>query len=173
MNTTTQPLTVEDRLDIQDLIARCAWALDTGNVDAFVDCFSAQGILIWDVFEEADRWEGADALRTFASVLRDLPSSAGRQHHINNIVITGSREGAHASSYVTVVLRQGDGPHPVNVMGYYEDEFMREAGRWRFRQRVIRDWSGPVLKNFAGQTGERVVRPRPGMLSGLRPPRRP
>jgi hypothetical protein len=137
-----------------------------------VACFSAQGILIWDVFEEADRWEGADALRAFVSVLRDLPSSAGRQHHVSNIVITGSREAAHASSYVTVVLRQGDGPHPVNVMGYYEDDLIREAGLWRFRQRVIRDWSGPVLKNFAGQTGARVARPRPALLSGLRPSRR-
>src|SRR5690349_7052569 len=168
MSAEPESLTVADRLDIQDVIARYAWALDTGNVDAFVSCFSARGALIWDAFEEPDRWEGADALRAFITFFRDLPSSAGRQHHVSNIVITGSREVAHASSYVAVVLRQGDGPHAVNVMGYYEDELIREAGAWRLRQRVIRDWSGPVLRNFAGQTGERVARPRPLLLRGLR-----
>jgi hypothetical protein len=169
MNTTPESLTVADRLDIQDVIARYAWALDTANVDAFVSCFCAQGVLIWDAFDEPDRWEGADALRAFITFFRDLPSSAGRQHHVSNIVITGTRVQARASSYVAVVLRQGDGPHAVNVMGYYEDDLVREAGAWRLRRRVIRDWSGPVLKNFAGQTGERVARPRPPPLRGLRP----
>jgi hypothetical protein len=172
MNAKSEPLTVEDRLDIQDVIARCAWALDTANVEAFVACFSARGILIWDAFEEPDRWEGSDQLRAFASFLRDLPSSAGRQHHVSNMVITPSPEGAHASSYVTVVLRQGDGPHAVHVMGYYEDDLMREDGRWRIRQRAIRDWSGPILKDFAGQTGQRIARPRPPILNGLSASRR-
>ncbi len=172
MSAKSEALSVEDRLDIQDVIARCAWALDTANVDAFVACFCAQGVLIWDAFEEPDRFEGSDELRAFASFLRDLPSSAGRQHHVSNIVITPSPEGAHASSYVTVVLRQGDGPHAVHVMGYYEDDLTREQGRWRIRQRAIRDWSGPILKDFAGQTGQRVARLRPAILDGLRTRRR-
>jgi hypothetical protein len=172
MSTEPQSLTVEDRLDIQDAIARYAWALDTANVEAFVSCFCEEGVLIWDAFDAPDRWEGAEALRAFICFFRDLPTSAGRQHHVSNIVVTGTREAAHATSYVTVVLRQGDGPHAVNVMGYYEDELMREGGTWRLRQRVIRDWSGPVLRNFAGQTGERVARPRPLPLRGLRPERR-
>ena len=52
-------------------------------------------------------------------------------------------------------------------MGWYQDRYVREGGRWKISQRVIRDWSGPVLGRFAGQTGERVSRPRPEALNAL------
>jgi hypothetical protein len=51
-------------------------------------------------------------------------------------------------------------------MGYYEDLFRREDGCWRLAERVIRDWSGPILRGIAGETGERVARPRPPPLAG-------
>ena len=160
-------LTALDQLEIRDAISRYAWALDTGDVEGFVACFCADGILVWDAFETPERWQGSDALRHFASFFRDQPSSAGRQHHVTNIVITRDDEGARANSYAAVALRQGDGPHLLHVMGYYEDRFRREEGRWCLAERVIRDWSGPILANFAGQSGERVARPRPAPLAGL------
>ena len=43
-------LTVEDRLAIQDLLARYAWALDTGDVDSFVACFTPDAVVIEEVF---------------------------------------------------------------------------------------------------------------------------
>jgi len=162
-----EPLTAEDQLAIRDVIARYAWALDTGDVEGFVACFAADGVLVWDAFETPDRWRGHAALRHFASFFRDQPSSAGRQHHVTNIVITGCEGGARAKSYAAVALRQGDGPHLLHVMGYYEDRFLREDGRWCLAERIIRDWSGPILANFAGQSGERVARPRPAPLEGL------
>ena len=51
-------------------------------------------------------------------------------------------------------------------MGYYEDAFRWERGRWRLAERVIRDWSGPVLARFAGQTGAREARVKPPQLQG-------
>lgn len=151
---------------IRDVIARCAWALDTGDVEGFVACFCSDGLLVWDVFEEPDRWQGEAALRHFAEFFRAQPTSAGRQHHVTNTVITGTDQGALAMSYVTVALRQGHGPHVLNVMGYYEDHFRMEEGRWRLAERVIRDWSGPILARLAGQTGEREARPKPPQLRG-------
>jgi uncharacterized protein (TIGR02246 family) len=162
----TDALSAHDQLAIRDVIARCAWALDTGDVDAFVDSFCGDGVLLWDVFETADRWEGEAALRHFAEFFRAQPTSAGRQHHVSNTVITACPQGARAKSYVAVALRQGHGPHLLNVMGYYEDVLRREEGRWRLAERTIRDWSGPVLERFAGQTGEREARPKPPQLAG-------
>jgi hypothetical protein len=52
-------------------------------------------------------------------------------------------------------------------MGYYEDAFCREDGRWCISERHIRDWSGPILGNFAGQSGARVARPLPPQLAGI------
>ena len=159
-------LSVADQLAIREVIARYAWALDTGDVDGFVACFCRDGVLLWDAFEETQRWAGHAALRHFATFFRDLPTSAGRQHHVTNTLVAACDEGARSRSYAAVALRQGDGPHLLHVMGYYEDLFREEDGQWRLAERVIRDWSGPVLEAFAGQTGERVARPMPPALAG-------
>ena len=159
-------LTALDRLEIRDAISRYAWALDTGDVEGFVECFCADGILVWDAFETPERWQGSDALRHFASFFRSVPSSAGRQHHVTNTVITASEGRARARSYAAVALRQGDGPHVLHVMGYYDDIFRQEEGNWRIAERIIRDWSGPILGEFAGESGERVARPKPPQLDG-------
>jgi ketosteroid isomerase-like protein len=163
-------LPLADQAAIRDVISRCAWALDTGDVEGFVDCFCSDGVLLWDVFETPDRWQGEAALRHFAEFFRAQPSSAGRQHHVTNTVIAPSGEGARAKSYVAVALRQGHGPHLLHVMGYYEDSFRCEHGRWRLSERVIRDWSGPVLARIAGQTGEREARIKPPQLYGAECP---
>lgn len=163
----TESLSPADQLAIRDVLARCAWALDTGDVEGFVACFHADGAMLWDAFETADRWQGAAALRHFAEFFRAQPTSAGRQHHVTNSVITATPEGALVRSYVAVALRQGHGPHLLHVMGWYEDRFRCQGGQWRLAERIIRDWSGPVLANIAGQTGERVARPRPPQLDGM------
>jgi hypothetical protein len=163
-------LSAEDRQQIEEVIRRYAWALDTADVERFVECFAPGGALIWDAFETPDRYEGADALRHFATVLRDLPSSAGRQHFVGNTLIEGEGDEARASSYAIVFTRQGDGPHLVGVMGWYEDVLRRTDRGWRIWERVIRDWSGPILGRFAGQSGERVARPRPPVLAALASP---
>jgi len=162
----TAELSTADQLAIRDVISRYAWSLDTGDVEGFVACFCSDGALVWDAFETPDRWEGSAALRHFAEFFRSQPTSAGRQHHVTNTVIEVEGGVVKAKSYGAVAVRQGDGPHLLHVMGYYLDTFRQEGGHWRFAERIIRDWSGPILTNFAGQTGERVARARPPQLAG-------
>lgn len=162
----TTELPTADQLAIRDVISRYAWSLDTGDVEGFVACFCSDGALVWDAFETPERWEGSAALRHFAEFFRSQPTSAGRQHHVTNTVIEVEKGVVKAKSYGAVAVRQGDGPHLLHVMGYYLDTFRQEEGRWRFAKRIIRDWSGPILANFAGQTGERVARARPPQLDG-------
>lgn len=164
----TRVLSVEDRIAIQDVVSRYAWALDTGDVEGFVACFASDGELVWDTFERPEAWRGPEALRHFAAFLRDQPMSAGRQHHVTNLLIEPASEGARGKAYAAVALRQGDGPHLLHVMGWYEDLYRRENGEWRLARRIIRDWSGPVLSSFAGQSGERIARTLPPPLAGLR-----
>jgi hypothetical protein len=163
----TAAFTSNDRLEIHELMARYAWSLDTGDEDGFVACFCRDGELVWDVFETEGRWRGEPALRRFIGYFRQRPESAGRQHHVSNLVVTPTDSGARARSYVAVALRRAEGPHLLNVMGYYEDELQRQNGQWRFARRYIRDWSGPVLARFAGQDGARSARPLPDALAGL------
>lgn len=163
----TIALSADDRLDIQDVIARYAWALDTGDEAAFLKCFAQGAELVWEVFEEPVSWRGQAALQRFIAFFRARPESAGRQHHVSNIVLEPSDDGASGRCYVAVALRQGDGPHRLNVMGWYEDRFVCEDGHWKISRRVIRDWSGPVLARIEGQTGERIARPHPPALNAL------
>jgi hypothetical protein len=162
-------LSTADQLEIRDIVSRYCWALDTGDVEGFVACFCSDGMLVWDAFDVPLEWRGSDALHHFATFLRDQPNTAGRQHHVTNLMLEADGEDARGKAYVAVALRQGDGPHALNVMGWYEDRFRREGGHWRIAERVIRDWSGPVLAKIAGQTGERVARPLPPPLAGLLP----
>ena len=163
----TEMLSAADTQEITALLFRYAWALDTGDVDAFVHLFSVDGTLVWDAFEAPDEWHGHAALRAFAEDLRDLPSTAGRQHHVANVLVTGNSEQASVKAYVTVQVRQAEAPHPVTVMGWYEDECVKQADGWKLQRHVIRDWCGPVLHRLAGQSGEREARPRPPMLAKL------
>lgn len=160
-------LTAVDRLDIAEVISSLAWALDTADIDGFVDAFSSDGELIWDAFEQSLRWRGRASLRHFIEGLRDLPDSAGRQHVVANLRMQPTDEGARVRAYVLVTLRQADGLVRLNVAGHYEDDLRVEDGRWRVRRRVIRDWSGPVLANFAGQGGEQPRRELPPPLRAL------
>ena len=160
-------LSAGDRIAIHELLARYAWSLDTGDEDGFVACFTNEAELVWDVFDEPGRWQGGAALRRFVAYFRSRPESAGRQHHVTNIVLASTTEGVLAKSYVLVALRVGEAPHRLNVMGHYEDVLRQEGGQWRIARRVIRDWSGPVLANIAGQDGRRSARPRPAALDGL------
>ena len=45
MSKTNKP-GIEDRVAIQDLIANYCWALDTGDVESFVACFTPDAVLI-------------------------------------------------------------------------------------------------------------------------------
>ena len=58
-------LPLEDRLDLQDLIADYSWALDTGDEDALVACFTETAVMSEEVFDEPDIWEGHAGIYKF------------------------------------------------------------------------------------------------------------
>ncbi len=158
---------LEDRFAIEDLLARYAWALDTGDVDALVDCFLPDAVLIEDVFEEADHWRGHAELRRLGEHYRGVPNFPGRQHHVTQIRIEGEGARRAVRSFVFVSECRGEPPYLVRFAGYYEDQVVKQDGVWRFRERLVRLWDGPVLGRFPGH-GVKVARQRPPQLA-IRP----
>ncbi len=156
----SKSLTVRDRFAIQDLLARYAWALDTGDVDAFVACFTPDAAVIEEVFEEPDRWEGHANIRRLAEHYKSVPDFPGRQHHVSQILIDGNAE----RSFTFVTECRGEPPYLLRFAGYYEDQAVKMGGEWLFRERIIRLWDGPVLARFPGRDGTRVPRKRPPQL---------
>ncbi len=156
-------LTVEDRIAINDLLARYAWALDTGDVDALVACFTPTAVVIEEVFEEPDRWEGADGIRRLGEHFRNVPNFPGRQHHVSQLLVEGDNARCSARSFVFVTECRGEPPYVLRFTGYYDDQLAKLNGRWLFEQRIIRLWDGEVLRRFPDR-GQRTPRKRPPEL---------
>jgi len=154
---------VADRLEIHELLARYAWALDTGDLDGLVACFTPDAVLIEEVFEDPDRWEGHEGIRRLAQHYSSAPGFPGRQHHISQVLIDGDASTAKVRAFTFVTECHGEPPYLLRFAGYYEDKVAKRQGEWLFTERVIRLWDGPVLARFPGH-GEYKPRKRPPEL---------
>ena len=157
------PLTVEDRFAIQDLVARYAWALDTGDIDGLIACFTPDARVVEEVFEDPDIWEGHEGIRRISEHYRNATNFPGRQHHTSQLQVEGDSEACDARSFVFVTECHGEPPYLLRFTGYYQDKVIKTGGQWLFKERIIRLWDGEVLKRFPGK-GEWIARKRPPEL---------
>ena len=157
------PLTLEDRFAIQDLVASYSWALDTGDIDALVACFTPDARMIEEVFEDPDIWEGHAGIRKVSEHYSNAPNFPGRQHHTSQLQVEGDTDACTARSFVFVTECHGEPPYLLRFTGYYQDKLVKIAGHWLFSERIIRLWDGEILRNFPGK-GEWVPRKRPPEL---------
>ena len=139
-----QPLTAEDRLDIQDLYARYAWALDTGDIEELVNSFLPEGAL---ETSSGDRMEGRDKIRAWGNARFAAPHAAGSQHAACHLLIEGDGETCKVKAYwATLTYDQVDETkRSVGGIGYYRDTCAKRDGRWLFKERIIRRWFGEDL----------------------------
>ena len=154
---------IEDRVAIQDLIAKYCWALDTGDVESFVSCFTPDAVLIEEVFEDPDVWKGHEGIRELIEHYSNSAGFPGRQHHVTQTQVEGDAQRCQARSFAFVTECRGEPPYTIRFTGYYEDSLVKLDGEWLFRERFIRLWDGPVLARFPGR-GERIARKRPPEL---------
>lgn len=158
----TTTLSPDDRFAIKDLMARYSWALDTGDLDAFVACFASDGMMVEEVFKDPDIWQGQGGLRRLAEHYRSIPNFAGRQHYCGNTLVTAGPEGgAHARSFALVTECLGAPPYVLRFCGYFEDELVSQNGQWLFQRRVLRLWDGEVLARFPGRDASEARRRSP------------
>jgi hypothetical protein len=119
------PLTAADRLDIMELYARYAWAIDSGDVDAYVGNFVPDANLFGHV--------GHAAIRTYyEGFLRDS-AFPGSQHLASQFIIDGDAERARARAYVIRFHRiPGTTNNQVIFLGFYNDVCAKVDGKWYF-----------------------------------------
>ena len=129
-------MSVLDRMAIEALFVRYATALDDGEVETVVACFTADAALESPVI---GRLEGTDAIRGFAARFA-AQRAAGTQfrHMITNLAIEIAPEGdrARATAYLLVMISK-DGQHRTLPPGRYECELAKHKGAWRFTRRVV------------------------------------
>lgn len=127
-------LSPEDRLAIEELLARYNHAIDSRDGDAWLACFTNDAIYEFP----PDRYvEGIDALRE-AAAQRAAGAGPDTRHWLNNVVIEGDGDAAHVRCYLALV--RPEDPPRVNHTGIYDFELRREDDRWKFTRRtMIRD----------------------------------
>ena len=122
---------------IRQLLGRYNLAIDLGDADGWVECFTPDGVFECTGLPEGSplggRYEGADALREYAKV--HYGKAKGRARHWNaNMVIEGDGETATMTCYL---LALSVGGALVGTTGIYHDQLRKVDGRWRFTGRHI------------------------------------
>jgi len=158
-------LALADRCALQDLIADYSWALDTGDVEGLVACFTPDARMVEEVFDEPDIWEGHEGIRGIAEHYRNAAGFPGRQHHVTQTQYGPQDDGSvRMRSFAFVTECEGEPPYLLRFAGYYDDHAVKcDDGRWRFHRRTVRLWDGEILQNFPGR-GEWTPRKRPASL---------
>ena len=119
-------LTADDYVEIQQLYAQYAHALDLGDAQAWADTFTPDG-----VFSDA---KGREELVAFAKGFDE--NFAGHARHWNSqVLITPTANGADGSCYLLLVDTSVQ-PVGISVSGIYEDKIVKTAAGWRFQKRV-------------------------------------
>lgn len=124
-------LTTTDRLQIQEVLARYSHCIDRGRWDALVELFTADCQL--DLSQMMGLYEGHAGVRKFSETL--APLGLFMRHLVTNIVIEGDGERAHVESYVVAVT--GSAATPSRTTGFYDDELVKQNGRWLLHRRRL------------------------------------
>jgi len=123
-----------NRAAIHDLFTRYCCALDNGEVEAVVDCFTGDAILKSPVIDMG----GHEEIRAFANRFAARRASGMQfRHMVSNIAVTITENRATASAYLLVLISK-DGSHRSLPPGRYACELIKEdSGQWRFSRRTV------------------------------------
>ena len=124
---------VDDRLEIQELVARYAFRCDTGRYGEIAELFAADGS--WDESVIGlPQCTGHDAInQVFAATGEAL---AYLIHLCSNHQITAF-DGDTASATTHLHCEGVFGGTPFRILGYYADDYVKVDGRWLFQNRKL------------------------------------
>lgn len=136
-------LTALDYLEIQQLIAKYARAIDTCSANGYdyADLYTADGAFI-PSFEGKQlapiqgREKLAEVSGGGSKNCKNVPwIEQGVRHLYANHVITPSPEGATGVVDMLMIGLGGD-PYKIHHEGYYEDTYVKTPQGWRFASRI-------------------------------------
>jgi hypothetical protein len=150
------PSWVEDHLHIQDLLHKYCHALDRGTVDEVTELFHRDAVLL-PAYESDEQYVGRDAVRGWYETYdRNLRANVTYLRHkaiCPVIEVSGNR--ATSVSYLDGEAIVTGSEEPTIIIGRYDDEFVRDRGRWWFKKRVIHiHYSYQGWKFAPGREGE-------------------
>jgi ketosteroid isomerase-like protein len=126
-------LTIEDRLELQDLYSRYSRAADDMDGPAWADCWAEDGEFTTSVGPtKGTTYRGRKELEFFASTRPDNYTHA--RIWTNNHVFEVKDGYVEGRCYGMTIDMSGDRP-VIAAHFRYLDEIMKVDGRWKFRRR--------------------------------------
>jgi ketosteroid isomerase-like protein len=126
---------IEDWIKINDLFIRYACALDHGEVETVVACFTEDAVIESPVMGS---FTGTKAVREFAQRNAKLRETPGQQmrHVVTNLRMDVDGDRARAFCYLLSYLTK-DGQTEMISPGEYDCRLVKIAGEWRFAHRIV------------------------------------
>lgn len=136
-------VSIEDRLDLDDLIARYAWALDTGDVEGYVGCFFEDG---WIQHDPPGLCKGREAIRKLTEFLwYEHPNNyLGRQHRMSQVLMTPEESGVRIRAFWSILQHDVfTDQNFVFGLGLWNALAARDLDReWRLKSLHVEIWRG-------------------------------
>jgi hypothetical protein len=132
-------LSATDYIEIQQLVARTSYALDTGadKGKTFAGLFTADGTLKAKTPQPYEV-KGRDQLAAFAMGDPTHRGPAYVREYVTNHVISPSAEGATGRVYlVWIEVEENGRPGAIQSGGRYEDVYVRTPAGWRIKARTF------------------------------------
>ena len=124
---------MSDRLEIQDLLTKYCFAIDSREWDALDDVFTPDAIID---YTEVGGARG-NLQETKAYLDRALAKFTGFQHMIGlpMLTINGDNASARTIVYNPMIIEKDGAPHTFFVGVWYRDKLVRTAKGWRIVDR--------------------------------------
>jgi ketosteroid isomerase-like protein len=142
---------VADELAIRELFARYYRALDTGDTEGYLDCYTRDG----EAVEESEArgieiCKGREEIRSLVLKFHDRADFPGHQHRFSNLIFNDMGDGTwEVLSYAfSTVFHMHETPQ-VTWCGHVRDVVALEDGEWKIARKEIMPWAGAVLAGFA------------------------
>lgn len=155
----------DDRAEIENLSARYMVAVDAGDIETVMATWAEDGVLNWVRGTETGKAAIRKAMSNFGggSAIRAIPDGATTRqrthHHIINHVIDVNGNTAKSTAY-WFALTNNTPQKDVQLLyfGHYEDELVKQNGRWLFKKRSVYNENQPNRSLFYPGLGEKDLR---------------
>lgn len=136
-------VSLEDRMDLHDLIAHYAWALDTGDVERYLDCFFEDG---WIHHDPPGLCKGRDAIRKLTEFLwYEHPFNyLGRQHRMSQVLMMPEESAVRIRAFWSILQHDVfTDQNFVFGLGLWTALAAQDTdGEWRLKSLSVDIWRG-------------------------------
>ena len=166
-------LSTRDYLEIEQLVYKYGWALDSGenNGFAYADLYAPDATFTGTNQGPNGRtYQGRENLAALARGARRGPLNVS--HLVANLIVTPTPDGAVGRAYVGIFDPGGPGQPPgAGHGGFYDDVYVKTPEGWRFKERTFYEgkWGDPDVPLPPPVAGVRALRagtPEPARNDG-------